>query len=47
MSDNYGKIKDFIYSRHEELVKNLAELVALPSYSGSHEAGPPFGASTK
>ncbi len=47
MSDIHGKIKDFIYSHQDELVKNLTELVAIPSYKGSPEDGAPFGASTK
>lgn len=47
MSDIHGKIKDFIYSHQDELVKNLTELVAIPSYKGSPEDGAPFGACTK
>lgn len=47
MSDIHEKIKDFIYSHKEEMLKDLAELVAVPSYKCSPEDGAPFGAGTK
>lgn len=47
MSDIHEKIKDFIYSHKKEILNDLAELVAIPSYKGSPEDGAPFGESTK
>lgn len=41
------KIQEFIYSHKDEIVKNLGELVAIPSVSGDPERGAPFGAEAK
>ncbi|MCM1166072.1 MAG: Sapep family Mn(2+)-dependent dipeptidase [Lachnospiraceae bacterium] len=37
------KIKEFIFSHKDEIVKDLAELVAIPSVLGEPEKGAPFG----
>lgn len=47
MSDFHEKIKDHIYSHKEEIVKNLAALVAIESVKQTPEEGAPFGANTK
>ncbi len=41
------KIQEFIYSHKDEIVKDLAELVAIPSVLDEPERGAPFGAETK
>lgn len=41
------KIQEFIYSHKDEIVKDLAELVAIPSVIDEPERGAPFGAETK
>lgn len=47
MNDIHEKIKDHIYSHKEEILKHLAELVAIPSYKQLPEDGAPFGAAAK
>lgn len=47
MSDIHGKIKDFIYSHKEEILNDLSELVAIPSYKCDSEDGAPFGENAK
>lgn len=41
------KIREFIYSHKDEIVKDLAELVAIPSVKDEPERGAPFGAEAK
>ncbi|MBD5130117.1 MAG: M20 family metallopeptidase [Ruminococcaceae bacterium] len=41
------KIQEFIYSRKDEIVNDLAELVAIPSVRDEAERGAPFGAEAK
>ena len=41
------KISEFINSHKDEIVKDLAELVAIPSVFGDPERGAPFGAEAK
>lgn len=41
------KIQEFIYSHKDEIVKDLAELVAIPSVRDEAERGAPFGAEAK
>lgn len=41
------KISEFIVSHKEEIVRDLAELVAVPSVAGDPERGAPFGAEPK
>ena len=47
MSGIHEKIRDFIYSHKGEIVKDLAELVAIPSCKENPEDKAPFGANTK